>query len=45
MAGDDGFELGGVDGLGYVIVHAGIEAGLTVGLGGVGRHGDDWRVA
>src|SRR3546814_873137 len=41
---EDGFEGGGVDGFGDVVVHAGGEAAVAVLFGGAGGHGDDGGV-
>ena len=45
MARNGREQLAGVDRLGDVLVHAGLQATLAVALQGVGRHGDDRQVA
>jgi hypothetical protein len=45
VAAEDGDYFGFVDGLGKVVVHAGVKATLTISLHGVGGHGDDDDVA
>ena len=42
---EDGDDFGFVDGLGDVVVHAGVEAALAITLHRVGGHGDDDDVA
>src|ERR1700722_5352276 len=41
MAAEDRYHFGFVDGFGEVVVHAGFDAALTIGLQGVRGHGDD----